>query len=322
MMMILYFAISLLVTVAFLKLFIDRLSKTRLFRRAEHVDSNKKSCIQELHKHKAATPTMGGLAINLALLLSTVVYSIWAGEIIWMNVFLLLFGLMGFIDDYIKVKKTRDGVTPKEKLVGLGLIGIMMAVYFIASGQIDTEIMLPFISGSIEIHPWLYGALTVFLIVLSSNSVNITDGVDGLALGICAIVFVFIGVAAYQLGAQHVLFGAFVMEGACLGTLFFNRHPARIFMGDTGSLLLGGTIAVFLLALNMPLWIILVLCVCIFEAVSVIIQLTSLRYRHKKVFKIAPFHHHLEKSEWTETAIVRTFCGITAAACVIAYLGI
>jgi len=306
----------------FLKIFIDKLSKTRFFKRAENVDSNKKSCIQELHKHKAATPTMGGIAINLTLFTSTIIYSILTGRIIWINVFLLLFGLMGFIDDYIKVKKKRDGVTPKEKLAGLIIIGIIITTYLIVSEQINTQIMFPFIGISIEINKYLYGALMVFLIVLSSNSVNITDGVDGLALGICSIVFFFIGIVAYQLSADNVLFGVIIMEGACLGTLFFNRYPAKIFMGDTGSLLLGGAIAVFLIELNIPLWIILVLCVCIFETISVIIQLFSLKYFNKRVFKIAPFHHHMEKNGWREIAITFTFCVITFAACIIGYLGL
>lgn len=320
--MIQYFAFSLLFTAMFLKIFIDKLSKTRFFKRAENVDSNKKSCIQELHKHKAATPTMGGIAINLTLFTSTIIYSILTGRIIWINVFLLLFGLMGFIDDYIKVKKTRDGVTPKEKLAGLIIIGIIITTYLIVSEQINTQIMFPFIGISIEINKYLYGALMVFLIVLSSNSVNITDGVDGLALGICSIVFFFIGIVAYQLSADNVLFGVIIMEGACLGTLLFNRYPAKIFMGDTGSLLLGGAIAVFLIELNIPLWIILVLCVCIFETISVIIQLFSLKYFNKRVFKIAPFHHHMEKNGWREIAITFTFCVITFAACIIGYLGL
>lgn len=320
--MIQYFAFSLLFTAMFLKIFIDKLSKTRFFKRAENVDSNKKSCIQELHKHKAATPTMGGIAINLTLFTSTIIYSILTGRIIWINVFLLLFGLMGFIDDYIKVKKTRDGVTPKEKLAGLIIIGIIITTYLIVSEQINTQIMFPFIGISIEINKYLYGALMVFLIVLSSNSVNITDGVDGLALGICSIVFFFIVIVAYQLSADNVLFGVIIMEGACLGTLFFNRYPAKIFMGDTGSLLLGGAIAVFLIELNIPLWIILVLCVCIFETISVIIQLFSLKYFNKRVFKIAPFHHHMEKNGWREIAITFTFCVITFAACIIGYLGL
>ncbi|HCX63171.1 MAG TPA: phospho-N-acetylmuramoyl-pentapeptide-transferase [Clostridiales bacterium] len=320
--MILYFAFSIFFTAVFLKIFIDKLSRTRFFKRAENVESNKKSCIQELHKHKAATPTMGGIAINLTLFISTMVYAISTGRIIWINFFLLLFGLMGFVDDYIKVKKKRDGVTPKEKSSGLIIIGVIIITYLIASGQADTQIVLPFIGVSIEMNRYLYGALMVFLIVLSSNSVNITDGVDGLALGICSVVFVFIGIVAYRLKAEDVLFGAVIMEGACLGTLFFNRYPAKIFMGDTGSLMLGGAIAVFLIELSIPLWLILVLCVCIFEALSVIIQLFSLRYFNKRVFKIAPFHHHLEKSGWKETTITLTFCVITLAACIIAYSGL
>jgi len=319
--MIYYFAFSLLFTAVFLKIFIDKLSKTNFFKRKENIASNKKSCIQELHRHKAATPTMGGIAMNLVMFAFTVAYGIATGRIIWINFFLLLFGVMGFVDDYIKIKKVRDGVTPREKLAGLIIIGTIITVYLIASGRIDTRILFPFTGAYIDINSYVYGALMVFLIVLSSNSVNITDGVDGLALGICSIVFVFIGIAAYKLKAEDVLFGAVIMEGACLGTLIFNRYPANIFMGDTGSLLLGGAIAVFLIELNIPLWIILVLCVCIFETMSVVIQLSSLKLFNRRVFKIAPFHHHLEKSGWKEASITLTFSVITFAACVIAYMG-
>lgn len=318
--MIWYFAFSIVFTAIFIKFFINKLSKTKFFKRKENIASNKRSCIQELHRHKASTPTMGGIAMNLALLAFTVAYGVSTGRTIWINFFLLFFGVMGFIDDYIKIKKVRDGVTPKEKLAGLIIISIVITTYLIASESVDTKLLIPFTGAYLEINNYVYGALMVFLIVLSGNSVNITDGVDGLALGICSIAFVFIGMVAYQSRVYDVLFGAVVMEGACLGTLIFNRYPAEVFMGDTGSLLLGGTIAVYMIMLNIPLWIIIVLSVCIFETMSVVIQLSSLKLFKRRVFKIAPYHHHLEKSGWKELSITLTFCAVTFAVCAAAYL--
>ncbi|WP_155987853.1 phospho-N-acetylmuramoyl-pentapeptide-transferase [Gorillibacterium massiliense] len=285
------------------------------------MESNKKSCIQELHKHKAATPTMGGIAMNLSLILLTLLYYLVTGTFLWVHLLLILYGVMGFIDDYIKIKKLRDGVTRKEKLIGLTLISVVVVSLLLAEFPQQGQILFPFVHHALAVNGYLYGALMVFLIVMSSNSVNITDGLDGLALGVCSIVYGFIAVFAYRMNADDVLFGAVVMLGACLATLWFNKYPAKIFMGDTGSLMLGGSIAVFLIRLEMPVWIVLMLIVSIFEAVSVIIQLSSLRFFHKRVFKIAPFHHHLEKCGWRETVITSSFCMVTLGACILAYLG-
>ena len=304
--------LSAVITGVFLKIYIERLSKTQFFKRAENIDSNKKSCIKELHKHKAAIPTMGGIAINLALLLSTIVYLIVTGEILWLNLFFILFGLMGFVDDYIKIKKIRDGVTAKEKLVGLFIVGAVIIAFMILSKQVESVIKIPFCGINIEVNVWIFGILSTLFIVAASNSVNITDGLDGLAVGICAIAFVVIGVYAYKMNIYDVLAGCAIMEGACLLMLLFNKFPAKVFMGDTGSLLLGGAIAVFLIRMNMMLWILMILGVCIFETISVILQVFSLKIFHKRIFKIAPFHHHLEKCNWRETTIVYVFWLVSA----------
>jgi len=320
--MIWWFISGLIFTWIFLKLFIDKISKTRFFRKNENIDSIKKPCISELHKHKASTPSMGGIAINLALLVFTVIYSILTAQIQWVGLILLLFGMMGFIDDYIKLKKPRDGVTPKQKLLGQTIISILCVAYLYFSDQILPFIQIPFLYDTFAIEMPVYLLLLVLLIVASSNSVNITDGLDGLALGICSLVLGFIIYYACQIQDTEALFVAVILEAACLATLFFNRYPAKIFMGDTGSLMFGGAIAVLLIKLGIPLFIPLLLIVCMFELISVVLQAFSLKFFKKRVFRIAPFHHHLEKCGWKETTIVYTFWGTTAVFCFIAWFGI
>ena len=319
--MIYYFIAGLVFTFVFLKIYIDKISKTKFFRKEENIDSNKKSCIQELHKHKAATPSMGGIAMNLALLVFTTIYSIFTKKILWIGFILLLYGLLGFIDDYIKLKKIRDGVTPKEKLLGLVIISIFFAVYLYYSNQVISEIKIPFISRTFNIGIPAYLLLLVILIVAASNGMNITDGLDGLAVGISALVLGFIIFYAYRIQNTEVLFISIILESACLSTLFFNRYPAKIFMGDTGALMLGAAIAILLIKLEIVLWLPLLLIVCVFEVISVLLQVFSLKFFKKQIFKIAPFHHHLEKCGWKETYIVYTFWGVTLLFCFLAYLG-
>ncbi len=316
--MIVWFFLSLLLTAAGLKLYIDKLSKTRPFRREKDISDNKKTCIQELHGHKAGTPTMGGLAICLTLFVLTLAYYITTGTMLWSHLFLLLFGAMGFVDDAIKVKKRRDGVTPREKLLGLTAISAAFVVCMLATHQLAPTLRLPFSGAAVDMNPVAFGVLTVFLLVASCNSMNLTDGLDGLAAGLGAIAFACIGVFAWRLHHTDVLFGAVLFEGACLAMLAFNKYPARVFMGDTGSLLLGGAVAILLTQLGLPLWIVLILIVCVFETVSVILQVIWLRCFGKRLFLIAPFHHHLEKRGWHETRIVLLFWAVTLVACLAA----
>ncbi|KYH34030.1 phospho-N-acetylmuramoyl-pentapeptide-transferase [Clostridium tepidiprofundi DSM 19306] len=181
------------------------------------------------------------------------------------------------------------------------------------------SILVPFIGKTIKLNVVLYATLMVFLLVATTNSVNITDGLDGLMLGIAVIVLTFIAVVAWQSSDNEVLFSTLTIQATCLGALVFNKYPAKIFIGDTGSLFLGGAIAIFMIKLNIPLWIIIILGICLWETLTVIIQLTSIKLRGKKVFKIAPYHHHLEKCGWKETRIVYMFWSITVMFCLIGY---
>jgi len=319
--MIYYFFSGLIFTLVFLKIFIDKISKTKFFRKEERIDSNKKPCIQELHKNKASTPSMGGIAMNGALLVFALVYFFFTKKILWIALILLLYGSLGFIDDYIKLKKIRDGVSPKEKLLGLVIISSVLVVYLYFSHQIIPGIKIPFLSETFTIGIPAYVVLLVILIVASSNGMNIVDGLDGLAAGVSSLALGFIIFYAYRIQSTEVLFIALILESACLATLFFNRYPAKIFMGDTGALMLGAAIAILLIELGIPLWLPLLLIVCVFDVISVLLQVFSLKFFHKRIFKIAPFHHHLEKSGWKETTIVYTFWGVTLLFCFLAYLG-
>jgi phospho-N-acetylmuramoyl-pentapeptide-transferase len=316
----LYFAVSLLCTILGMRLFLSLLKNTNLLRKKESVESIKKPCIQELHKNKRNTFTMGGVVMNIVLLVMTAGYYLIKQELLWLNLFIILFGIMGFADDYIKIKKIRDGVKPGEKLIGLTVISILAVAYLVSTGHQTTEIFIPFINKSLHFSILPYSIILVLFLVASANSVNITDGLDGLALGIAIIALGFIGAAAWQLENTNVFHTALMLLGICLGTLAFNHYPAQIFMGDTGSLFLGGAIALLLIELNLPMWLLLILIVCLWETLTVIIQLASLKLRGKRVFLIAPYHHHLEKCGWKETQIVPLFWLVTLIFTAIGYL--
>lgn len=317
-----YFALSLLFTILGMKLFLFLLKNTNLLKKKESINSIKKSCIQELHKDKQNTFTMGGVVMNIVLIIMTAAYYLYQGEVLWLNLFIVLYGIMGFIDDYIKIKKIRDGVKPREKLIGLVIISTLAVIFMAASGLFETELLIPFINKSLNISLIPYSLLMILLLTAATNSMNITDGLDGLALGIAILVLGFIGAAAWMLGNTSILYSVSMLLGICFGTMVFNRHPAQIFMGDTGSLFLGGAIGLFLIELNIPVWAFLIMVVCLWETLSVIIQMTSLRLRGKRVFLIAPYHHHLEKLGWKETRIVGLFWLITLVFCLIGYLAL
>lgn len=317
--MLLYFFISLLFTVVGMKGFILLLENTDILSRNEKIDSIKKPCIKELHKSKLNTFTMGGVVMNIALLVMTLAYYLINREFIWINILILLFGIMGFIDDYIKIKKIRDGITIKEKLIGLTIISILITIFLNLSNSIEYNLLIPILQKGYDMNEIIYSIFIIFLLVISTNSMNITDGLDGLALGISIISLAFITIVAYQYNNTEVLISGLILLGICIGALIYNRFPAKIFIGDTGSLFLGGAIGILLIKLNIPLWIIIILAVCLWESLSVIIQLTSIRLRGKKVFLIAPFHHHLEKRGWKEINIVYLFWAITSVFCIIGY---
>jgi phospho-N-acetylmuramoyl-pentapeptide-transferase len=262
------------------------------------------------HQKKSGTPTMGGLMILTALLLATFIVSTKVSELS-IKTYLLLFvtlgfGLLGFLDDYIKVVMKRNlGLTSKQKLVGQIIIaGIFFVVY--KQMEFPTAVHIPGTDMKMELG-WFYLVFLIFWLVGFSNAVNLTDGLDGLVSGTAAIAFGALSILAWYKGNFDVAIFCVAVVGAVLGFLVFNAHPAKVFMGDTGSLALGGALATVAVFLQLEILLIIIGGVFVIETLSVIIQVTSFKTRGKRVFKMSPLHHHYELVGWSEWRVVTTF---------------
>ncbi|WP_332690613.1 phospho-N-acetylmuramoyl-pentapeptide-transferase [Halalkalibacter lacteus] len=262
------------------------------------------------HQKKSGTPTMGGIVIVLTVLATTLFISTrflaFSQEILLLLLVTVGFGLVGFLDDFIKVVLKRNlGLTSKQKLVGQLLISVL---FYIGLIQMDfsTEITIPATSYSIDLG-WLYLPLIIIMLVGASNAVNLTDGLDGLLAGTGAIAFGAFAVLAWHAGFIDVSIFSAAIVGSVLGFLVFNAHPAKVFMGDTGSLALGGAIAAIAIMTKMEILLVLIGGVFVIETLSVIIQVISFKTRGKRVFKMSPLHHHYELSGWSEWRVVVTF---------------
>ena len=280
----------------------------------------------ESHLKKQGTPTMGGIIIMLGIVIVTI-----AAYIYYRNVDLELaknllpilgltigFGVIGFIDDFKKlVLKNTKGLKPSLKMLGLLIISVAYIMYLIKGLNIGTETYIPILKQYINIPIYAYIPFSILVILATTNAVNLTDGIDGLSSSVCTIIITCLTIIATTLGVKEVvIFGAIVI-GAVLGFLMFNIHPAKVFMGDTGSLFLGGVISGIALYLKMPLILILIALIPVIETVSVIIQVTYFKKTGKRVFKMAPIHHHLELSGWRENQVVMLFSIITLVVCVL-----
>ena len=281
------------------------------------------------HKSKEGTPAMGGIMFIIGILLSSIAVMIFIAEepatekIKYASglAMALGYGLLGFIDDYTKVaRKQNEGLTAKQKFIGQILLAIMFLVGLYFSGTLSTTLIIPFI-GQIDVG-FFYYPLAVFIIVGASNAVNLTDGIDGLCSSVtfvCACGFI---VMAAILEHTSMGFMAAVLAGGCAGYFLWNCHPARVFMGDTGSLFLGGMVCALAFGLNIPLILVFAGIVYVLETLSDIIQIGSYKLRKKRVFKMAPIHHHFEMSGWSEWKIVIVFCLVGAVGAVISILAV
>ncbi|GAF63972.1 phospho-N-acetylmuramoyl-pentapeptide-transferase [Alkalihalobacillus trypoxylicola] len=264
----------------------------------------------ESHQKKKGTPTMGGIVIVLAIAIAALFISIrflsFSEEILLLLFVTVGFGLVGFLDDYIKVVKKRNlGLTSKQKLLGQLLISVLF--YFgLRYIGFSTEISIPATNFQIDIG-WLYLPLVIVMLVGASNAVNLTDGLDGLLAGTSAIAFGAFAVLAWYVDLIDVSIFSAAVVGAVLGFLVYNAHPAKVFMGDTGSLALGGAIAAIAIISKMEILLIIIGGVFVIETLSVIIQVISFKTRGKRVFKMSPLHHHYELSGWSEWRVVVTF---------------
>ncbi|MFD2443426.1 phospho-N-acetylmuramoyl-pentapeptide-transferase [Bacillus sp. CGMCC 1.16607] len=265
------------------------------------------------HQKKSGTPTMGGLIILLSIIITTIVMTGKFAEPT-VKTYLLLFvtigfGLLGFLDDFIKVVMKRNlGLTSRQKL--LGQIIIASIFYFVfKQNEFSTELTIPLIDYSIELG-WFYYLFVVFWLVGFSNAVNLTDGLDGLLSGTAAIAFGAFAVLAWSLSQLEIAIFSVAVVGAVLGFLVFNAHPAKVFMGDTGSLALGGAIATIAILTKMEIILLIIGGVFVIETLSVMLQVFSFKTTGKRIFKMSPLHHHYELVGWSEWRVVVTFWSV------------
>ena len=236
----------------------------------------------------------------------------------------LCFGFIGFLDDYAKMKKKQnEGLTSKQKaLLQVAMSALFLYVMY-SMGSLTTSLYIPFVNVRIPLHPIVYVIFAMFVIVGCDNAVNLTDGVDGLCATVTIPVMAFFTAAAIAMGKYDLALLPAALLGGLIAYLFYNWHPAKVFMGDTGSLFLGGAVCGMAFALDMPLILILVGMVYIGETLSVIAQVGYFKLTHgKRLFKMAPVHHHFEKCGWKEVKIVLVFSAVSAVMCVLAWFGI
>ena len=282
------------------------------------------------HNTKAGTPTMGGIMFIAAIILCTVGFG-WKSMTenrdythLYVLALALCYGLVGFADDFVKVKLKRNlGLTAIQKF----LLQLVVAVVFLFvlknSGDLSCDLYIPFWNLDLEIPTAVYMVFAAFVIVGCVNAVNLTDGVDGLSSSVTIPVMVFFAATAYIYGRTTLALLPATVAGGLAGFLCYNFHPAKVFMGDTGSLFLGGMVCGMAFALDMPLILILVGIIYLCETLSVILQVTYFKLTHgKRIFKMTPIHHHFEMCGWKEEKIVFVFTAITLVMCVLAYLGV
>ena len=274
------------------------------------------------HLKKQGTPTMGGIIMLIVLVVVLAINAIKYPMLLLPIVPILGFGMVGFIDDYKKlVKKNTKGLSPIKKIIGLFIVTAIYIWLYIKVFNLGTDLIIPFISNPITLSTGAFIVFIAFILIGTSNAVNLTDGLDGLASGVVAIIMTFFTIIAVKNNNTEMIILGSTSVGTCLAFLLFNFHPAKVFMGDTGSLALGGAVASIAIITKMPIYLAIVAFVCIIDTLSVIIQVTYFKLtKGKRIFKMAPFHHHLELSGMKETVVVILFWVITAILCFVAYL--
>ena len=298
--------------------------------RALHAGQSIREIGPQWHNSKAGTPTMGGIMFIAAIVLCTVGFS-WKSMMqnhtythLYVLALAMCYGRVGFADDFVKVKYKRNlGLTAIQKFALQLLVAVVFLFILKKSGELSCDLYLPFWNLDLEIPTAVYMIFAAFVIVGCVNAVNLTDGVDGLSSSVTIPVMVFFAATAYIYGATTLALLPATVAGGLVGFLCYNFHPAKVFMGDTGSLFLGGMVCGMAFALDMPLILVLVGIVYLCETLSVILQVTYFKLTHgKRIFKMTPIHHHFELCGWKEEKIVFVFTAITLVMCVLAYLGV
>ncbi len=279
------------------------------------------------HLKKQGTPTMGGVISAIVLIIMTIVICIikrnagneFIQKIVPLMLTCLGFGLIGFIDDAKKmIFKDTKGLKPSYKMAGLLIISVLYISYIVFGLKIGTETYIPFVKQFINIPVWLYIPFAIFVLLGTTNAVNLTDGVDGLATTVTTIIITALTVIGIRLNMPEVSLLGSIFIGANLGFLVFNLYPAKVIMGDTGSLLLGGLIAGIALYIKMPFLLVILALVPIIETVSVMMQVFFYKKTGKRIFKMAPIHHHFELCGWNENTVVSVFSVVTFILSIIA----
>ena len=279
------------------------------------------------HLKKQGTPTMGGIIMIITMIVvitGIYIYLIATGQNEVANKMLPLLlvsigmGLIGFIDDFKKlVLKNTKGLKPSYKMLGLLIISVAYVVYLVYGIKIGTDTYIPIMKQYISMPVYLYIPFAIIVILATTNAINLTDGIDGLSSSVSAIIITCLTIIGILFGIEEIgIFGS-VVVGAVLGFLMFNLHPAKVFMGDTGSLLLGGVISAIALYMKMPLLLIIIALVPVLETLSVIIQVAYFKRTGNRIFKMAPLHHHFELSGWKESKVVIVFSAVTLMLCIV-----
>ena len=284
------------------------------------------------HLGKQGTPTMGGIIMILVITVLTgfLCYdyikdnqSSVAKNLMPIAAVSIGFGLVGFIDDFKKlVLKNTEGLKPLYKMIGLLIFSVAFVLYFTKVLNIGTETYIPFIKTYFTLPVWLYIPFAILVLLGTSNALNLTDGIDGLATSVTALILTCLTVIGIIFNIKEIVVFGSITIGTCLGFLLFNLNPAKIFMGDTGSLMLGGAVAGMALYLKMPLLLLIIALVPVIETLSVMIQVRYFKKTGNRIFKMTPIHHHFELSGWNENKIVSIFSIITLMLSVVGLLAI
>ncbi|MBE5821627.1 MAG: phospho-N-acetylmuramoyl-pentapeptide-transferase [Clostridiales bacterium] len=280
----------------------------------------------ESHLQKSGTPTMGGIIMLVTIVvMSMALYFIYPQytHILPIALITLGFGIIGFIDDFKKlVLKDPKGLLPRYKMLGLLIVAVVFTVYLQYGLHLGTDIQIPFLKNYITLPIYLYIPFAVIVILACTNSLNLTDGLDGLATGITILIMTFFTIVSVLYNNLEMSLFSSIVAGSCIGFLLFNLKPAKVFMGDTGSLALGGAFCAVALYLKMPFILIIVAGICVLEALSVIIQVIYFKKTGNRFFKMSPLHHHFELSGYSEWKVVWMFWIATIILCLIGFFAI
>ena len=299
------------------------------------IGQNERDDGPQSHLKKRGTPTMGGIIMIISLLImggilfydysksTAISEQLVAKNFLILTIVTLGFGLIGFIDDFRKViLNNTEGLKPRYKMLGLLIIATAFTIYLIKVMNFGTEIYIPFEKVYITMPIWLYIPFVILVMLATTNAINLTDGIDGLSTSVTTIILTCLTVIGIIFGVKEIVLFGSTLIGICLAFLLFNLHPAKVFMGDTGSLLLGGAVSVMAIYLKMPILLLIIAIVPVLETLSDIIQVAHYKRTKKRVFKMAPLHHHFELSGWKENKVVSVFSIITLVVCVIGLLAI